>query len=56
MAARPHTNNSNLNSLIQTKREQYVDVLRELLSKSAEGEEALQHEIAATLHALGLSG
>ena len=53
MAARPHTNNSNLNSLIQTKREQYVDVLRELLSKSAEGEEALQHEIAQHFMRLG---
>ena len=38
---------------IQTKREQYVDVLRELLAKSAESEEALQHEIAQHFMRLG---
>ena len=53
MEARAHTSNGNLNSLIQSKREQYVGILRELLSKSAEGEEALQHEIAAYFERLG---
>ncbi len=46
-------NDSNLNSLIQSKREHYVDVLRELLSKSAEGEEVLQDEIARHFMRLG---
>ena len=46
-------NDSNLKSLIQSKREQYVDVLRELLSKSAESEEALQDEIAERFMRLG---
>ncbi|MCY4063053.1 MAG: M20/M25/M40 family metallo-hydrolase [Chloroflexi bacterium] len=53
MATRSHTNNGNLNSLIQAKREQYVGVLRALLSKSAEGEEALQNEIAGFFKRLG---
>ncbi|MCY3779365.1 MAG: M20/M25/M40 family metallo-hydrolase [Chloroflexi bacterium] len=53
MTARPHSNDSDLHTLIQTKREQYVDVLRELLSKSAESEEALQHEIAGHFMRLG---
>ena len=38
---------------IQMKREEYVDVLRELLAKSAESEEALQHEIAQHFMRLG---
>ncbi len=53
MTARPYSNDSNLHTLIQTKREHYVDVLRELLSKSAEGEEALQHEISGQFMRLG---
>ncbi len=47
------SNGSNLNPLIQSKRERYVDVLRELLSKSAEGEETLQDEIAGHFMRLG---
>jgi len=47
------SNDSNLNSLIQSKREHYVDTLRALLSKSAEGEEALQDEIAGHFMRLG---
>ena len=42
-----------LKTLILTKREQYTDVLRELLASSAEGEEALQHEIAQHFMRLG---
>ncbi len=53
MAARSDRNNGNLNSLIQAKREQYVGVLRALLSKSTEGEEALQNEIAGYFKGLG---
>lgn len=53
MTARPSSNGSNLNTLIQAKREQYVDVLRELLAKSAESEEALQAEIAGRFKRLG---
>ena len=53
MAARSDTNNGNINSLIQAKREQYVGVLRALLSKSIEGEEALQNEIAGYFKGLG---
>ena len=43
----------NLNSLIQSKREEYVDLLRAILSRSAEGEEALQHEVAGHFMRLG---
>ena len=46
-------NNNVLKSQIQKKREQYTDVLRELLVKSAQGEEALQHEIAQNFIRLG---
>ena len=46
-------NKSHLNKLIQTKRDRYVEVLRELLAKSAESEEALQHEIAQHFVRLG---
>ena len=46
-------NNNDLATLIQTKRGKYLDVLRELLAKSAEGEEALQHEIAGHFKRLG---
>ena len=53
MTARPRSNGSNLHTLIQAKREEYVDVLRELLAKSAESEDALQHEIAAQFKRLG---
>ena len=53
MTARSNSINSNLHTLIQQKREHYVDVLRALLSKSAEGEEALQHEIAGHFKRLG---
>ena len=53
MSLRAPSNNSNLNALIQIKREQYVDVLRELLAKSAENEEALQLEIAQRFAGLG---
>ena len=49
--AAPH--NNELRTLIQTKRDQYTDVLRKLLAKSAEGEEALQHEIAQHFMRLG---
>ena len=45
--------NNDLETLIQTKREQYTDLLRELLAKSAESEEALQHEIAQNFIRLG---
>ena len=45
--------NNDLKTLIQRKREQYTDVLRELLAKSAESEEALQHEIAQHFMRLG---
>ncbi|MCY4019660.1 MAG: M20/M25/M40 family metallo-hydrolase [Chloroflexi bacterium] len=47
------SDDSNLNTLIQSKREHYVDVLRALLSKSAQGEEALQDEIAGHFTRLG---
>jgi len=45
--------NNVLRTYIQTKREQYIVVLRELLAKSAEGEQALQHEIAQHFLRLG---
>ncbi len=53
MTARHNPNGSNLHTLIQAKREHYVDVLRELLAKSAESEEALQDEIAGRFARLG---
>ena len=53
MSAGPAFKKSNLNKLIQTKREQYIGLLRELLAKSAESEEALQHEIAGHFRRLG---
>ena len=46
-------NNNDLKAQIQAKRDQYIDVLRELLAKSAEGEEALQHEIEQHFTRLG---
>ena len=45
--------NNDLTTLIQRKREQYIDLLRELLAKSAEGEEALQQEIGQQFMRLG---
>ena len=45
--------NGDLEMHIQTNREKYIDLLRELLAKSAESEEALQEEIAKHLTRLG---
>ena len=42
-----------LNSVIQTKRDAYIEVLRELLAASADGEEALQLAIAGRFSRLG---
>ena len=45
--------NSHLSSLIQSHRQRYIEMLRALLVKSAEGEEALQRDIAARFASLG---
>ena len=42
-----------LNAVIQTKRDAYIEVLRELLAASADGEEALQLAIAGRFSRLG---
>ncbi len=46
-------NGSDLKAHIQNKRDQYIDVLRELLATSAEGEEVLQQAIAQRFEDLG---
>lgn len=53
MTVRQQGNGSDLHTLIQAKRDQYVEMLRMLLSRSADGEEALQKEIAACFTRLG---
>ena len=53
MTTQIQSTDSNLHTLIQSKREYYVGMLRELLVKSAEGEEALQHEIDGCFTRLG---
>ncbi len=47
------SNTSGLKSQIQARRESYVEVLRELLATSADGEEALQQAIAERFTRLG---
>lgn len=53
MTTNASSNAGDLVANIQTKRQQYIDLLRELLAKSAEGEEALQQEIAQHFARLG---
>ncbi len=53
MNARENAKNGILNELIQEKREEYIDLLRTLLARSAAGEEALQGAIAAEFGRLG---
>ena len=53
MEARTHAKNGDENSLVQAKREQFVGILRVILSISAEGEEARQNEIAGYFRGLG---
>ena len=53
MNTREPASENNLTALIQGKRDDYVDLLRALLAKSAAGEEALQEAIADHFGRLG---
>ena len=53
MTADATLNKDDLSTLIQAKREQYIDLLRELLAESAGTEQALQFEIAQQFVRLG---
>ena len=53
MATDAPSKTANLNAVIGTKRQQYIDLLRALLVKSAESEEALQQEVARQFENLG---
>ena len=53
MTTNASANNNHLNALIQSNRQRYVEMLRALVAKSAEGEAALQRDIAARFASLG---
>lgn len=53
MTARHQASRSDLHALVRARRDRYVDMLRMLLSRSAEGEDALQAEVAACFARLG---